>query len=405
MTHIVVVGAGQAAVALAARLRLEGFAGDITLIGDEPFAPYERPPLSKGILLGNTARESILLRETAWYGQHGVTLRTGVPAVGIDTAARFVRLEDGSRLTYDELVFCTGAVPRKLPGEMGGSLASVHALRGMADTDRLAAELAPGRHVLVLGGGYIGLETAATAIRRGLRVTLVEMAPRILQRVACPQTSAYFQALHESQGVRILVSTGLARLAGTERVSAAELADGTMVPIDLAVVGIGVVPETGLAQSAGVATSNGIDTDAEGRTNLPHVWAAGDCANFVYNGRRIRIESVGNAIDRAETVARGILGKEQDPATVPWFWSDQYDCNLQIAGLNLGYDAVHEKTFPARPASRVHWYYRQDRLIACDAMNAPRDYMIAKRLIEAGQSPDPAILCRPDADLKTLLRR
>ncbi|MDX3973517.1 NAD(P)/FAD-dependent oxidoreductase [Shinella sp.] len=405
MSHVVVIGTGQAAVALAARLRAENFDGRITLVGEERFAPYERPHLSKGVLIGEVPIDRILLRDLDWYGQHDITLLTGTAAVSVDPAAQTVSLQDGQRVPYDHLVFCTGATPRRLPREVGGELGGVHTLRGIADTQRLGSAFVPGRHLLVLGGGYIGLEAAASAVGRGLSVTVVEMAPRILQRVACEETSSFFKTLHQSHGVRILEGTGINRLIGDTVVEGVELADGDTLAVDLALIGIGVAPETSLARTAGVTISDGIDTDAQGRTNIENIWAAGDCANHVYQDQRLRVESVGNAIDRAETVARNIMGHGHEEIGLPWFWSDQFDCKLQIAGLNQGYDAVHVKQFSGSPQSRVHWYFRDGRLVACDAMNATRDYMVAKRLIEAGTSVEPLVLCQTDADLRSLLRR
>lgn len=404
LLHIVVIGTGQAAVALVARLRCDGFDGDITLIGEEAVLPYERPPLSKGLLLGDVGMDGILLRPATWYGEHNIALKTGLRVIDIDPVAQAVMLQNGERIAYDKLALCTGATPRRLPQALGGNLSGVYSIRTIVDTERLAIELVAGRRVLIVGGGYIGLEAAAVAAGKGLNVTIVEMAPRILQRVACPETSAYFAALHEKNGVRILEATGLSKLVGEDRIVGAELVDGSFLPADFAIVGIGVLPATDLARRAGVAVSNGIDTDAQGRTNVDNIWAAGDCANLNYRGERLRIECVGNAIDRAETVARSMLGHGVEAISTPWFWSDQYDCRLQIAGLGVGYDAIHVKIFLNRPDARVHWYFRQGRLIACDAMNAPKDYMIGKRLIEAGKSPDPDVLCNEGTDLRWLLR-
>jgi len=234
-----------------------------------------------------------------------------------------------------------------------------------------------------------------------VQVTLVEMADRILQRVAAPETSAYFRDLHESHGVTIREGVGLERLTGDDAVTGAVLSDGTELALDFAVVGVGIAPATILAESSGLAIDNGIATNAMGQTSDPAIWAAGDCASTPYQGQQIRIESVGNAIDQAEAVARNIMGAEAPYVPEPWFWSDQYDCKLQIAGLNMGYDAVHVRV---DGAARSHWYYRGTELIAVDAMNDPRNYMIGKRLIAAGKSPDPAVLVDPATDMKALLR-
>lgn len=401
MTHVVVVGAGQAGLAVVARLRADAFEGRITLIGGEAHPPYQRPPLSKGYLLGEIDRERLYLRPTAFYGEHAIDLRLGAEVAAIDTTRRVVTLVTGGTIDYDDLVLATGSVPRRLPASIGGALDGVLVMRDMADADKLAPELVAGRRVLVVGGGYIGLEAAAVCAKRGLAVTVVEMAPRILQRVAAPETSDYFRALHQGMGVVIREGVGLDRLLGEGHVTGARLSNGSEMEVDLVLAGVGVTPDVRLAEAAGIAVDNGIATDAMGRTSAPHVWAAGDCASFPHGDGRIRLESVGNAIDQAEVVARNIMGAEAPYTAAPWFWSDQYETKLQIAGLNAGYDAVHVRD---AGEARSHWYFRQGRLIAVDAMNDARAYMIGKRLIEAGKSPAPEVLADPTTDLKALLR-
>jgi 3-phenylpropionate/trans-cinnamate dioxygenase ferredoxin reductase subunit len=402
MTHVVVIGAGQAGASLVAKLRSEGFDGQITLIGQEPVPPYQRPPLSKAYLLGEMEEERLYLRPAAFYADHAIALRTATTVTAIDTAARTVTLSDGETLTYDALALTTGSHPRRLPASVGGDLPGVLTMRDLADADRMAPELVAGRRVLVIGGGYIGLEAAAVCAKKGLHVTLVEAAPRILQRVAAPETSAYFRALHTAHGVDIREATGLDRLTGDTRVTGARLADGTDLAIDFALVGVGIIPNTDLAASSGITVDNGIVTDAQCRTSDPHVWAAGDCATLAWKGTRIRLESVGNAIDQAECAALNIMGRDTDYIPQPWFWSDQYDCKLQIAGLNTGYDSVYIRQTDGD--SRSHWYYAGDQLIAVDAMNDSRAYMIGKRLIEMGKSPAPAVVTDAAIDLKPLLK-
>lgn len=402
MTHVVVIGAGQAGASLVAKLRAEGFDGQITLLGQEPVPPYQRPPLSKAYLLGEMEEERLYLRPAAWYGDHAITLRTDTTATAIDPAARRVTLADGTTLGYDALALTTGSRPRRLPAAIGGDLPGVLTMRDLADARRMAPELVPGARALIIGGGYIGLEAAAVCASKGLHVTLIEMAPRILQRVAAPQTSDWFRALHRAHGVDIRESTGLDRLLGTDRVTAARLADGSELPVDFALVGVGILPDTALAAAAGLVTDNGIVTDDHCRTSDAHIWAAGDCATLDWQGTRIRLESVGNAIDQAECAALNIIGRATPYTPQPWFWSDQYDCKLQIAGLNLGYDVVHLRL--TATDQRSHWYYRGDRLIAVDAINDSRAYMIGKRLIEMGKSPSPAVVTDPATDLKPLLR-
>ncbi|MGR3433599.1 MAG: NAD(P)/FAD-dependent oxidoreductase [Shimia sp.] len=398
MQHIVVVGAGQAGSALCAKLRAEGFDGKVTLVGDEPVPPYQRPPLSKKYLLGEMALERLYLRPEAFYAEAGIDLRLGAPVEGVGRGEIVV---GGETLGFDHLAFTTGARPRTLPAAIGGTLGGVFPVRSLADVDAMAPAFGRPGHVLIVGGGYIGLEAAAVAAARGLRVTLVEMADRILQRVAAPETSDYFRALHEGRGVTILEGTGLARLTGEGHVTGAELGDGTTLDIDFALVGVGVAPNVELAEAAGCRIENGIAVDAEGRTSVPGLWAAGDCASFPHGGARIRLESVPNAIDQAEAVARNMLGAGAPYLATPWFWSDQYDVKLQIAGLNTGYDRVVVRD---GGAARSHWYYGGERLLAVDAMNDPRGYMVGKRLIEAGRSADPAVIADAGADLKPLLR-
>jgi 3-phenylpropionate/trans-cinnamate dioxygenase ferredoxin reductase component len=401
MQHFVVIGAGQAGASLVAKLRSEGFAGRITLVGAEPVVPYQRPPLSKAYLLGELDQERLYLRPAAFYADHDISLHLSASATGIDPAARTVTLSDGAVLTYDALALTTGSWPRRLPAAIGGALAGVYTMRDLADADAMAPELVAGRRVLIIGGGYIGLEAAAVCAKRGLAVTVVEMAERILQRVAAPQTSDYFRALHEAHGVTIREGVGLSALTGEGRVTGATLTDGSTLAVDFAVVGVGILPGTALAEAAGLTLDNGIWTDPSCRTSDPHIWAAGDCASCLFEGRRIRLESVGNAIDMAEVAAQSMMGKDVTYTPAPWFWSDQYDCKLQIAGLNAGYDAVHVKE---TGEGRSHWYYRAGRLIAVDAMNDARNYMIGKRLIEGGKSPAPEVICDPATDMKALLR-
>ena len=400
MAGIVVIGAGQAAAALVAKLRALGHAGPLTLVGDEPVAPYQRPPLSKQYLLKEMALDRLFLRGDSFYAEQGITLRLGAPVTAIDRAARTVTVGDAV-LAYDQLALTTGSTPRRLPAAIGGDLAGVYTVRTLADVDAMEPEFRPGRRVLIVGGGYIGLEAAAMAAKLGLSVTLVEAAPRILQRVAAPETSDYFRAVHAAHGVTILEGTGLARLLGTGRVSGAVLADGREIAADFVIVGVGITPNTALAQAAGLAIDNGIATDAQGRTSDPAIWAAGDCASFPWKGGRLRLESVGNAIDQAEVVAENMLGAGKDYVAQPWFWSDQYDVKLQIAGLNTGYDRIVTR----REGEAVSfWYYAGPTLLAVDAMNDPRAYMIGKRLIEMGKSPDPAAVADPASNLKALLK-
>ena len=400
MSHIIVIGAGQAGSSLTAKLRNSGFDGDITLIGSEAVPPYQRPPLSKAYLLGEMEKERLFLRPKQFYEDQNITLRLGAPVTKIDPAAKTVSIA-GETLSYDQLALTTGSNPRHLPASIGGALKGVHVVRSLDDVDAMGAEMAPGKRALIVGGGYIGLEAAAVASKMGLEVTVIEMAERILQRVAAPETSGYFRKLHEKHGVNVLEGIGLDRLLGETHVSGARLTDGSHINVDLVIVGVGITPGDALAAGAGLTINNGIETDAHGRTSDPSIWAAGDCASFPWQGGRIRLESVQNAIDQAELVAENIMGAGKDYVPMPWFWSDQYDVKLQIAGLNTGYDKIAIRHIGDAVS---YWYYKGDKLLAVDAMNDPRNFMIAKRLIAAGKSPSPDVVTDPDTDMKALLK-
>ena len=401
MTDIVVIGAGQAGAALVAKLRTLGHQGSITLIGDETAPPYQRPPLSKAYLMGEMDEERLWLRGPDFYTEHNITLKLGHKVSAIDPITRKVMIGNDV-ISYDELVLTTGSYPRRLPTNIGGDLAGIYTVRSLADVDAMKVEFAPGRRLVVIGGGYIGLEAAAVGAKLGLDVTVVEMAPRILQRVAAPETSDYFRTLHTAHGVKILESTGLEKILGEGHVSGVRLTDGSELPADFIIAGVGILPGTGLAESAGLAIDNGIKTDAFGRTSDPHIWSAGDCASFPFKGGRWRLESVGNAIHQAETVAENIMGADVVYEAQPWFWSDQYDCKLQIAGLNVGYDNIVTRGPDGDIVS--FWYFQGDTLLAVDAMNDPRAYMVGKRLIENGKSPAKAAVADPATELKALLK-
>ncbi|MHA7866591.1 MAG: NAD(P)/FAD-dependent oxidoreductase [Salipiger thiooxidans] len=401
MGDVVVIGGGQAGASLVARLRAKGFEGGITLIGAEPVPPYQRPPLSKAYLLGEMEEERLFLRPRAYYDEQNIELVLNAPVTAVDTVGKTL-IADGRKIAWDDLVFCTGSTPRRLPAAIGGDLDGVYAVRGISDVDAMKPRFTEGASVLIVGGGYIGLEAAAVASKLGLKVTLVEMAERILQRVAAPETADYFRALHTRHGVDIREGLGLGGLTGRDgKVTGAELTDGSTLAVDFVIAGVGIVPEIELAESAGIEIENGIRTDSTGRTSAPCVWAAGDCASFPHRGAQLRLESVGNAIDQAEAVADNIMGAGRAYEAKPWFWSDQYDIKLQIAGLNTGYDRVVVR----RSGEAVsHWYYAGGTLLALDAMNDPRAYMVGKRLIEAGKSADPEAVADPATDLKTLLK-
>lgn len=402
MSKIIVIGAGQAGASLVAKLRALGHDGSITLIGEEPTPPYQRPPLSKGYLLGDMPKERLFLRPESFYAEQNIQLRLGTPVDAIDAEGKTIEF-GAQTLPYDHLVLTTGSVPRRLPADIGGDLPGVFTVRNLGDVDAMAPQMTQGARVLIVGGGYIGLEAAAVASKCGMQVTLVEMADRILQRVAAPETSDYFRDLHRQRNVDLRENTGLVRLTGDTKVTGAVLSDGTELAADMVIVGVGVAPGSALAASAGLTLNNGIEVSELGQTSNPAIWAAGDCASLPYRGARIRLESVQNAIDQAEAVAANILGADTPYVPKPWFWSDQYDVKLQIAGLNTGYSHTVIRPGDKSGAQSV-WYYNDSQLLAVDAMNDPRAYMVGKRLIEAGKSPDATTVSDPSTDLKSLLR-
>ncbi|MCY3877568.1 MAG: FAD-dependent oxidoreductase [Rhodobacteraceae bacterium] len=404
MAQIAVIGGGQAGYSVVAKLRGLGFDGTISLICGEDELPYQRPPLSKKYLLGEYERERLYLRQASFYEENDIRLRCGTPCREIDTAARRLHVGD-DEIPYDSLVIATGSEPRVLPASVGGDLRGVHTVRTIADIDRIASEVEDSGQAVVVGGGYIGLEAASALVTKGLPVTIIEMAERILQRVAAAETSNHLRQLHLDHGAAVLEATQLRQLQADAdgHVAAAILADGRCIEADLVIVGVGIQPVTDLAQMAGIVIDNGIRTDAACRTSDASVWAAGDCASFPWRGRRIRLESVQNAIDQAEHAAAAILGSEEAYEPTPWFWSDQYSAKLQIAGLGTGYDRIVRRSGSAAD-SVSYWYFHGSELLAVDAVNDSRSYMIGKRLLESGKSADPAAVADPEINLKSLLK-
>ncbi|MCR6722810.1 NAD(P)/FAD-dependent oxidoreductase [Agrobacterium fabrum] len=401
--RLVIVGAGQAAFALASKLRALKDERPITIIGSEDAYPYQRPPLSKKYLLGEMSFDRLMFRPEEWYAENNVDIRLSTWVEEIDRAAKTVRMQDGSTLSYDKLALATGAAPRLLPASIGGDLEGVLTVRDKRDADRLVEEMKPGRRLLVIGGGYIGLEAAAVARKLGLEVTLIEMADRILQRVAAKETADIMRGIHQAHGVSIREKTGLVRLVGMDgRVAAAELSDGSMLDVDFVIVGIGVTPNDRLARESGLDVGNGIVVDAFTRTSDADIHAVGDCAMLPWRGQRVRLESVQNAVDQAEAAAAVLAGTEAAYEAKPWFWSDQYEVKLQIAGFNLGYDETMLRP-GAREGSWSVWYFRDGRFVAVDAVNDAKAYVAGKKLLDAGAEPDRAILADAAADLKLLL--
>jgi 3-phenylpropionate/trans-cinnamate dioxygenase ferredoxin reductase subunit len=385
--RVIIIGAGQAGGETAQRLRQGGFEGDITLIGEEPYAPYQRPPLSKKYLAGELDMDRLLLRPASVYAEENIALLTSLKAVWIDRNGKKVRVEGGRELSSDALVLATGSRPRKLP-LAGADLAGVFTLRTATDIDAMKPHFVKGKKLVVIGAGYIGLEAAAVARTLGLDVTVVETAVRPLARVTSPEVAGFFLDEHTRQGVRFVLGGQPALIKGTEHVTAVGLTDGAEIPADIVLAGIGVNPETTLAQHCGLTIENGIVTDAQCRTSDPNIFAIGDCAArpiSFFDNRLCRLESVHNAIEGAKIVAAAITGGKPPNLEAPWFWSDQYDLKLQIAGLFNGYDHIVFRGVISDRAFAV-FYYQGEKLIAVDAVNKPAEYLGAKMLIQTGRS-------------------
>lgn len=411
---IVIVGAGQAAASFVSRhkaLANKGIGNNepLILIGEEPVPPYQRPPLSKAYMSGDLERDRLFIRPAEWYSEQKITTYYNTRVDSIDPHLQQLKTSDGHTIDYAKLVLCTGSSPLSLPTSMGGDLAGVFTLRNIADVEAMAPELVSGRKLLIVGGGYIGLEAAAVARKFGLKVTVIEMAERILQRVAAPQTSDFFRALHQQHNVDVRESTKLVRLTQKNdglngRVNGAELANGEQLDADLVLVGIGGRPNIKLADQSGLDCENGIAVNQICQTSNPDIFSAGDCASFVRNGLRIRLESVQNAADQGDLVARVIAGEAVTYDPLPWFWSDQYDCKLQIAGLNIGYTQTVIRP-GSKPGGQSVWYYAKDKLLAVDAMNDAMAYALGRKMIGAGLHPSPDHIADPAIDLKSLSKK
>jgi 3-phenylpropionate/trans-cinnamate dioxygenase ferredoxin reductase subunit len=406
---IVVVGAGQAAASFISRhkaLAAKGIGNNepLVLIGEESVPPYQRPPLSKAYMSGDLALERLFIRPAEWYASQQITTYYDTRVDSIDPGQKQIKTADGQIIEYAKLVLCTGSSPLALPPVIGGDLAGVFSLRNIADVEAMTPELKEGRRLLIVGGGYIGLEAAAVAHKFGLKVIVVEMAERILQRVASPLTSDYFRDLHRQYDVDIRESTQLVRLTESNgRVNGAELAGGEFLAADLVLVGIGGRPNIQLAEQAGLFCENGIAVNQTCQTSDHDIYAAGDCTSFIRKGQRTRLESVQNAADQGDLIARVIAGEDLSYDPLPWFWSDQYDCKLQIAGLNVGYTETVIRP-GSKPGGLSVWYYAGDQLLAVDAMNDALAYAYGRRMIGAGLHPTAEQTSDTAVDLKALFK-
>ncbi|HLT91352.1 MAG TPA: FAD-dependent oxidoreductase [Woeseiaceae bacterium] len=399
-SRVVIAGAGHAAGQVVASLRQKQHRGEIVLVGEEPWLPYQRPPLSKKFLAGELPVERLYVKPSSFYEQPGITVMPDTRIERLDRESKVLVTADGKRIGYDTLVLATGSRVRRidLPGV---ELEGIHYLRNVADVRAIQADMGRGRRLVIVGAGYIGLEVAAVATKLGLEVTVVELLDRVMKRVVCPAVSDFYAAEHRAHGVDIRLDTGIEAFVGDGRVRGVLLADGTEIPADLVVIGVGIVPNTELAGGAGLAVNDGIVVDERCRTSDPDVFAVGDCT-FHPNpviGRSVRLECVQNALEQARTAAAVICGEDARYAEVPWFWSDQYDLKLQIAGLSQGYD---EAVLRGDPRTRAFScaYLQEGKLIALDAVNNPKDFLRARQVIAAGGRVERARLADPEVPLE-----
>ena len=403
---VLIVGAGHGGAQAAVSLRQHKFEGSIAIVGDEPELPYERPPLSKEYFSGEKSFERILIRPATFWAERNIDMLLSRRVTAVDPQAHQVMLNDGSTIGYGKMIWATGGAPRKLTCS-GHDLAGVHAVRNRADVDRMLVEMDATNNVVVIGGGYIGLEAAAVLSKFGKKVTVLEALERVLARVAGEPLSRFYEAEHRAHGVEVELGAKVDCIVGNAdgRVTGVKMHDGTVLPADMVIVGIGIVPAVEPLIAAGAGGGNGVDVDGYCRTTLPDIHAIGDCAmhaNDFAGGGRIRLESVQNANDQASTAAKDIVGIAEPYHAVPWFWSNQYDLRLQTVGLSIGFDEALVRGDPATRSFSVV-YLREGRVLALDCVNAVKDYVQGKALVVRGLSPDKASLVSPDIPLKSLL--
>lgn len=380
---IAIVGAGQAGAEVAISLRQKKFAGRIVLIGDEAQPPYKRPPLSKAFLTGAMPASQLVLAPQANLERAGIEFLTGARATQIDREARQLHLVDGRRLHYDKLVLATGGWARRLAAP-GADKPNIFTLRSLGDAEALRRQLLPGRRLAVIGGGFIGLEVAASARKLGLAVIVLENQSRILAKVTAPEISAFLDQLHRNHGVEIRCAVAASAFLGESEATAVALADGSLVPADLFLIGVGLLPHVELAEEAGLEVDNGIVVDARLQTSDPLIFAVGDCANAPnsFARRRLRLESVQNAVEQGRHVAAALLGETKIYESIPWFWSDQYDVKLQMVGLIDGYDRLALRGDPDM-GSFSAFFLRENRVVAVHALNRPQDFLLGKKIVAA----------------------
>ena len=400
MAGMVIIGCGQAGGQAAASLRQEKYEGPITMIGQEPYIPYQRPPLSKQYLSGEQEKEKLSLRQESFYSEKEINLKLETSVLSLDPHKKELQLENDETVTYDKLLVATGGRPRKLEVD-GHTLKGIHYLRNIDDVDAIKTQMNTSQNLVIVGGGYIGLEVASVAIKRGLTVSVLEMESRILERVTTEQMSAFYHQLHTDEGVNILTSTQAKAFKGSETVESVVCGDHE-IPADLVIVGIGILPNTEMAEAAGLETNNGLVVDEHCRTSNEHIFAAGDCTNHpnpILN-RRLRLESVPNAMEQGRVAASNMLGGSKSYASMPWFWSDQYEHKLQMVGFSKDSDQsvvrgdMESKSFTV-------FYLKDDSIIAADSVNNPKEFMASKQLV--GKKTSIEALADTSIELKTLI--
>ena len=400
MAGMVIIGCGQAGGQAAASLRQEKYDGPITMIGQEPYIPYQRPPLSKQYLSGEQEKEKLSLRQESFYSEKEINLKLETSVLSLDPHKKELQLENDETVTYDKLLIATGGRPRKLEVD-GHTLKGIHYLRNIDDVDAIKTQMSTSQNLVIVGGGYIGLEVASVAIKRGLTVSVLEMESRILERVTTEEMSAFYHQLHTDEGVNILTSTQAKAFKGSETVESVVCGDHE-IPADLVIVGIGILPNTEMAEAAGLETNNGLVVDEHCRTSNEHIFAAGDCTNHpnpILN-RRLRLESVPNAMEQGRVAASNMLGGSKSYASMPWFWSDQYEHKLQMVGFSKDSDQsivrgdMESKSFTV-------FYLKDDSIIAADSVNNPKEFMASKQLV--GKKASIEALADTSIELKTLV--
>ena len=381
MENLVVIGAGQSAIQCITSLKKEGYEGSITLVGEEEHLPYQRPPLSKGFLDDSINKERLYFKKLDFFTENKIQLKLGISATSVDIENNLVNLSDEEKLHFDKLVFATGSRVRLLDFP-GNDLDNIHYLRGLDDAENIKKGLEKSKHLVVIGAGYIGLEVAAIASEKGVKVSIVEMADRVMSRTVDPQISDYYLNLHQNNGVKLKFNTSLEEIKGQRQVESVVCSDGTSINTDMVIIGAGVIPNTEIAQNSGVSCENGILVDEFGRTNFKNVFACGDCTshpNKLLN-MQLRLESVHNAMEQSKAVAMSVLDKPAEYSQIPWFWSDQYDHKLQIVGISGSHDTVTMRG-SADASKFMLFYTRGEELVAVDAVNNPKDFLICRKLV------------------------